>query len=599
MANNPLNDLKPQVNLHRNGFDLSRKSVFSVKAGMVLPCLAIETVPRGYYEIKPNDFLRTFPLKTDAFLRLNQELLYTFTANQSIWRQFNTWYTQRGTKVSSLEKGSLFHPRFSLGYLLDYMYTKFLDSTTRPQVYGALRLLDLLGYGNYTPYFEGAWYNNWDDLFDGTESHLDDRMLNPFRIAAYNRVWFDLFRNKNFDLDVNPVLFNFDDLDCTSVATSIVSSERIYQMLTIRYCAWKRDLFMNLMPTQQFGDVSVVSATTPSDSINYSGVTRGLVVDNGQLGVGGIQVVNNISGSQVNVVQSSKVQNVSLTSSFDIIALRRSEAIQKWRENQIRAGQGNISQFVARGLGKPNFELDGSPVVLGSCQAAVNINAVTNTSMSGGVLGDLAGQGSSAVNGNVDFQCSDFGVILGLFYIRPNAEYSSSMIDRLNTVLTREEYFTPELMNLGLESVHRYQLTTLPQPARYDADGRPLLDGQSLAMIDAAWNNTLGYSARYSYYKAAVDKVYGQFGAWSGHQQVDNQSEYALKGGFNSDWVAPRVDLENLGFLQIRNFYVDPAVFNNTFLRQVDATEESDQFIVNMYHDIKAVLPMSVVGLDY
>lgn len=51
--------LKPTAHLSKNGFDLSRKHVFSSQAGMALPCLSLETVPGDFFEIDLASLSRT------------------------------------------------------------------------------------------------------------------------------------------------------------------------------------------------------------------------------------------------------------------------------------------------------------------------------------------------------------------------------------------------------------------------------------------------------------------------------------------------------------------------------------------------------------
>ena len=65
--------LKPTAHLSKNGFDLSRKHVFSSKAGQALPCLSVETVPGDHFEIDLASLSRTETFNTAAFLRGKQQ----------------------------------------------------------------------------------------------------------------------------------------------------------------------------------------------------------------------------------------------------------------------------------------------------------------------------------------------------------------------------------------------------------------------------------------------------------------------------------------------------------------------------------------------
>lgn len=600
---NLLKSLKPSPNLSRNGFDLSRKSVFSAKFGEMYPCLALETLPDSHYEINPSDFVRTFPMKTDAFLRAKQEVVYFWIPFESIWHGFNSFYSRRGTKVSSYEHESTYCPRFNLGALFDTIVVDYVsgDVIAQKKAHDALRLLDLLGYGNYYELFNYyAQYNEWP----ASVSDYRSRYLNPFRICAYNRIWFDFYRNKNFDLEVDPKLFNLDYLVCDSQASSIIPPSDVYKLFTVHNIPWKKDMFMSVFPDQQFGDVSL---------INFGGITspdyeRWNFGSN--IGVRNVFSDNTPDATNPHTLKASTTTDYyskaydiyhthSFASNFSVIQLRQAEALQRWRENMMRSGQGNENQFEGRFGKKLRYSLDGSPLVLGSSDAPLFVSGVIQTANvnANSPLGDMAGNGSSTLNGSkITFSSEgDFGLLMGVIYFRPESEYNSTMIDKQNTHLDVTSFFNPEIQNLGLEAIHSYQVNCLGVcNTSVDEDGQVTFQpnyGRGL-------NEVIGYSARYLEYKTAVDKVYGSFVSRFG---VDGRSEpfIPLVGGFNSDWVVSRYDLSFIDSLKVENFYINPDVFNSIFYQNSNYEISTDHLLVNMYQDIKAVQPMSVIGLSY
>lgn len=84
--------LNPTHKPNRSGKDLSHRRVLSLKAGELLPVLCEEMVPNDYFEVDTASLLRTFPLRTAAFLRarvhydffLFLKLLYGVTLTGSI-----------------------------------------------------------------------------------------------------------------------------------------------------------------------------------------------------------------------------------------------------------------------------------------------------------------------------------------------------------------------------------------------------------------------------------------------------------------------------------------------------------------------------------
>ena len=95
-----LNLLKPKVHPSKNGFDLSRKHVFSSKAGQLKPCLAVETVPGDNFEIDVTSLTRTMTLNTAAFLRGKQRYDFFFVPYSQLWHPFNQFISQRTDKHS-------------------------------------------------------------------------------------------------------------------------------------------------------------------------------------------------------------------------------------------------------------------------------------------------------------------------------------------------------------------------------------------------------------------------------------------------------------------------------------------------------------------
>lgn len=185
-------------------------------------------------------------------------------------------------------------------------------------------------------------------------------------------------------------------------------------------------------------------------------------------------------------------------------------------------------------------------------------------------------------SGNVVKFTSDdrfYGVVMVLSYFRPEAEYKSNGLDRSNTLYEQFDFFTPEFENVGLVPVLNSEYDfTCP-----DAAGVTL-------------NGILGYAPPFSYLKTAVDKVHAGFYPTE-YTAADSsvKSQYAPFAA----WVAPRREkaiVRQGGLTQraISSFYVDPSVYNNVF---GVAASVSDTFINNVYVDIKAIRPMSELGL--
>ena len=74
-----------------------------------------------------------------------------------------------------------------------------------------------------------------------------------------------------------------------------------------------------------------------------------------------------------------------------------------------------------------------------------------------------------------------------------------------------------------------------------------------------------------------------------------------------SAWCTPRWDFLNYKkgegdavsiALSASNFMIDPAIMDNIFSVNFNGTDNTSQFLINSYFDVKAVRPMSVTGLS-
>lgn len=624
--------LKPIANLGHSSFDLSAKHVFSNKAGQALPIPVLDCVPDDHVSINVMSLHRSMTMNTAAFLRGKFRYDLFFVPYSQIWHPFNQFISSRDDKHSSLQYYHNFCPSIDLGKLLGLAVTyRVLHETLLPantshplldDLYGVpfhenvVRLLDLLGYGNYSPILSLGATLDGGDAYDYA-NQFNGKLVNLFRIAAYNHIWYDYYRNKYYDLSVHVhtedrdydfeyvKTFNFDDLRCDDVSNSqlvflgagdirvfkaILNDEttfRIFQMFNLNYVQWKKDVFTSSMPGTQFGVVSSISLSstvTGTDNgswhISQNQSERGSIsrLDNGLLMSSGIPETGTIEHTH------------SLSSNgFDVLALKRAEALQAWKQNTLRAGNMVDSQFRAHFGVKPRYEGDENVLFLGSFEALLDINSVSATADSvagvNGKVGDLAANGVASLKGQtINFDCNDFGTILCISSFVPESEYNATMIDKQNRLLEQFDFFTPEYQNIGLEPV---------QGVDYDAN-----------MFSNNPNQIIGYAPRYWMYKASFDKVHGQF-AKVRYQRLNNF--LGLIDGSLIPWVSPRNEgfigdgFDDAGYVKfvrsLRSFYVDPRVLDQIFGLESDGTQETDSFLNNVYFDVKAVRPMSVLGL--
>lgn len=611
--------LKPTAHLSKNGFDLSRKHVFSSQAGMALPCLSLETVPGDFFEIDLASLSRTQTFNTAAFLRGKQRFDFFFVPYTQLWHPFNQFISQRDDKHSTMQLGHIYAPVVKLSDIINFLYSCMYDSQGQASlkkdfmdysfVDNAVRLLDLLGYGDY------RWLLKEDriqpsDVQEVLDSY-EGKYVNVFRLAAYQHIWYDYYRNKYYDvaesgdveaygkmLPFNAYVdgFNFDDVPCTTFAKSNVfhgdpewtwegnipdSSEcqRMYSLLKLNYIQWKKDIFTTAMPSQQFGAVSSVDISSSNINFTPSGSSISSYESKYWLtstpGDSSLQAVFAAGSSS-----PSFKGTWNIPSAFDVLSLRKAEALQQWKQQTLRAGNMTDSNFEAHFGVKPYYEGDENVRYLGSFSSALQVNAVETTAQSSGTgnakVGDLAATGTMVTNGSkLKVECKDYGIIMCIASYLPESEYTSNALDKANTLYEQFDWFTPEFQNLGLEAVTHKE---------FDFSGQ-----------DTGQNSVIGYAPRYYMYKSAVDKVFGEF---KDTESLYGQNMHGSKvaNGTLEGWVSPRVELSAVD-RNIKTFYVDPTLYNNVMGIHASADQELDYFLHNVYFDIKAIRPMSVLGL--
>ena len=359
--------LKPAATHSRNGFDLSRKHVFSMKAGQAKPCLCIETVPNDHFEIDLASLTRTMTMNTAAFLRGKVRYDFFFVPYSQLWHPFNQFISQRTDAHSSNQKGHLYCPVIDLGKLLLWMLTVYetpaspytQDLFGRSIVESMVDLLNMLGYGDYGYIIDSAESQSdrsqWASSFDG-------KYVNVWRLAAYQHIWFDYYRNKYYDVDAtggissldsnfrqSVSMFNFDDIDCSTFANSVIAcdvpsslsqaeNERIFRLLQPRFVQWKKDLFTSALPGQQFGVVSSVTIAGAS-GITSDDHNRWMPSYIFNPSASNVQVATNINNLAVGSFNISHDHTVTTgTTSFDVLALRKAEMLQLWKQRTLRAG---------------------------------------------------------------------------------------------------------------------------------------------------------------------------------------------------------------------------------------------------------------------
>ena len=626
-------------------FDLSKRIAFSSPNGLIQPIHFLETVPDDHIQMDLSAILRSETMNTAAFFSGKMFVDTFFVPYSQLWHNFNQFVSQKEDYHSTSLSGSQFIPfvqlkdivKFVCNVLLNiYDFQGLFNISGRALGMDMVRLLQFAGIVDLSPILRIIDEDmQLSDKIVEINLYINDRgadynkSVNLFRLLAYQHIFYDYYRNKYYDNEcaiwdtTNNAKstyidsFNVDDiggsrsnddtlqeyywferpdtehpvLGTAYSRASAADMVRFANILGLHYHQYRKDLFTSLMPATQFGavsslsfsDITISNDLIPSDGSSSKVYTSGSTGNLFRLGT-----------SDETDVEARSHWNI--PNAFDVLALRRAEVLQQWKQNALRAGNMVDDNFRSHYGVEPYYEADNNVKFLGSWEIPFEINPVTATSSTGaatnGAVGDLAAIGvGKAVGRPIDFQCKDFGVIVSCAYFVSDSYYGCSNLDKANTLIEPFDFFSPEFENVGFE------------PLGLSAQNNNISMG----------NKVMGFTPPYTMYKTAVDQAYGAF----------QNSEYIIKDSENGDvlmidsgslspWIVQRSDIQLVNVLSDNdNWYVDnydviqdvsrfyqPAnLVDHIFGITYDGSYDTDQFLIAATFNVKAVRPMSVLGL--
>ena len=364
MANNQLFQFKDIKNKpHRSAFDLSKRLLFTSKVGEILPVYCKPTMPGDKWHINLQSFTRTQTVQSSAFTRIKEHLDFFFVPYHILWRNFQNSFTQISNssnfaasptvsvpikdKIPYINQRTLFAYAIK-SYGAQMGITDVVGADTLQQV---LKLLSYLGYADLTQFSSQTLRSNVDTYVSNNVPNVNVSIM---PLLAYQKIYYDFFRNDQWENN-KPTAFNVDYMiDSTNLADFVTNENQLFQsgMITMQYCNFAKDLFLGLLPNSQFGDSSFVTSSingTATSNFNISVdapvVTSGF---NEEISTKATQPTIQVQGSTVypyysnnpndgltavfNQQVNGNVDVSQLSTQFDILKLRQSQALQKWKE---------------------------------------------------------------------------------------------------------------------------------------------------------------------------------------------------------------------------------------------------------------------------
>lgn len=620
-----------QNHVHRAGFDISSKNVFSAKCGELLPVYWDLGLPGCTYDIDIQYFTRTRPVQTAAYTRVREYFDFYAVPIDLLWKSFDSAVIQMG-EVAPIQskdllnaltvKGDLpFAYLNTLSHALSYSHgnTALGSSVSVPSGFESIhgfnrgdltyKLLNYLNYGNVV--YPNSTLVGGSNRFYNNQAPLDESIkyiqyygsnlaVNLFPLAAYQKIYQDFFRWSQWE-NADPTSYNFDwysgsgPIFGTDMSTVIPPTNDYWKrdnLFSLRYANWNKDKFMGILPNSQFGDVAVVSGDSDVfypvevfNSINQGNINNPPLngshtpvftddVMTSNTTPSDIRI-SGVTGTPSAVAGSALGVKTQLANGLSILALRQAEALQKYREISQSVDTNYREQIKAHfGVNVPASDSHMAQYI-GGIARNLDISEVVNNNLSDASSeAVIYGKGVGTGQGRMRYSCgSRYCILMCIYHCIPLLDYSISAPDGQLLATSVEDLPIPEFDNIGMESVPSFELFN-----------------STLLGAAATGVGFLGYLPRYYNWKTKIDRIHGAFTT-------------TLK-----DWVAPIDDNYLASWFKISGdkisvqwpfFKVNPNTLDSIFAVKADSTWETDQFLINCNVGVKVVRPLSRDGMPY
>nr|DAQ89654.1 MAG TPA: Major capsid protein [Microviridae sp.] len=581
----------------RSAFDLSSKVAFSAKSGELLPIKWYFTMPGDKFTLKRQHFTRTQPVNTSAYTRIREYYDWFWVPLHLLWRNAPEVISQMQSNVQHANSQT---SALTLGnYLPTFTNAQFQNACDRlsgkKNYFGfdradlAYKLMQYLRVGNSNANGDknyGTSILKTDTTY--SQKNRFNLNLSVFPFLAYKKFCQDYFRYSQWQ-NSSPYLWNIDYYTGAQqqLFSSMPTSGDTYwnnnTMFDLEYCNWNKDLFMGVLPDTQFGDVASIDTGGLSSQelpvkakISSSSSSQTYLGD--KINPSGPNFSVN-AGPNAAVSNPLVVSLPSIAASFDVLALRRGEALQRWKEISLNVPQNYRAQIKAHFGVDVGENMSGMSTYIGGDSSSLDISEVVNTNLQSGDSQSeavIAGKGVGSSQGSEKFEARDWGVLMCIYHNVPLLDYVISAPDPQYFVTQNTDLPIPELDSIGMQSI---------PISMYSNGDNELVTGF------ASSDYTMGYLPRYYNWKTSYDYVLGAFTTTE------------------KEWVAPITSAiwkNMLSTISTQSssvtyniFKVNPSVLDSIFQVNADSKWDTDPFLINCAFDVKVVRNLDYSGMPY
>ena len=578
MANLKAALTRPKVSEHyaRNPFDRSYSVNTSYQLGGLEPFFAQPFIAGSHVKLNRAIFQRTADVNTAAFPKVDTHVEFFVVPIRLLWAYWNNFKLNiqdfNSANFGSLNSTSMDFTAYtpSLSYLdihevlrqlnndrfqssaltpsTYFNYANTASSSAQSATVGAMRVLAGLGYGQY-PFADMSSYDS-----TGLPFHV-----NPLKLLAYQKVYYDHFRNTSYEPN-DPSAYNIDDL-----ATSVkIPDKRLGKLMRYHYVNYRKDYFQSVYPSLNYvvSNPTGQTWTLPDTLVGRFGV--GSTTNNTlpyTSGPGDVLVPTQV-GQTYNGFTS--VQSIRAAFALDKL-LRASAFTPKHVKDQFEARYG--VKGVESGNESVRIAAFMNDIVI---QEVVNQTATNSSGFSG--LGQIGGKGIG-FNGfgkDVEFTCKEDSIILGVVYSLPRSSYDGTFVENWNAKLDREDFFIPEYMDLGMQPLLGHEMSILKR--------------NNSNVLTPNWSSAAGlyaYKDRYSEYKVGIDRNLGNF------IEEGVLTDFVVHS--NGQWFTASGN----SAINANYFKVKPNDMDSVFAQNTDTTDiTTDKFITHI--DVRCICNQNI-----
>lgn len=462
----------------RSTFDLTHDKRLSARMGKLTPVLALECVPSDSFNGSSEMLVRLAPLLAPIYDQIEVYVHYFFIPNRLLWEDWEEFITGGRLGVGIEPLVAPIPPQFDIA-----------DALTIGAPLGKSSIADYLG----VPVLPVVGFVGSD--YDGIT-------LDAMPFAAYQKVYMDYYRDRNYVLD---------DTYVFPLASGVMTDVLAQSLCQPQVRAWRHDYFNSSLPFTQRGE-EVLIPIEGEGSVTYldTSIVRdaggGVVPASSPFGSGGGNP-STFGYTAPGFLDDARLENIDevllTNSSTTINDFRSAYALQVWLERNAVGGSRYTESTQAHfGVRPQDMRLQRAEYI-GGGRIPVKISEVLASSYSVDQddnvipLANMGGHGVTYGNTNqFKYFCVEHGFILGLMSIMAPPSYHQGL-PRMFRRRSFLDYPWPTFAKLGEQQVDAAEIFASPDNLTEDVDTGEL----------PLW----GYQSRYADWKYMCNWNHGDF----------------------------------------------------------------------------------------